>query len=262
MSGDPITKPSCRSEAERLARQFNWRLLTPAEWAEAANALDPAPTDHQAARRACLSVYSRVLFEACQDPTRWNQAYRELYDYLWPQAAARSPAHANELAQGAIVRVFEAFQASQPSQRPLSGATFLRFAQLKLREAVRECCKEPEEDHRLQRLADPSPPPDDQIIAREDHARRASWIAQAQPYAAGQVLACLRDLWRRSRRLHRQLTTVILTYMDCCTDSEIARLLGTSPVNVQPLRSRGLDHLGECLRTQLNKELGYGSQTV
>ena len=260
-----------RTEARRLIAQFNWHLLAEREWAEAARQVNPTPADERVTRRACLTVYSQCLYEACQDRARQDQAYGELYDYLWPQACAGDPELANEAAQGAIVLVFEAFCSNDPAKQPRAAATFLRFAQLKLRDALkqerrsrrkaqREVLPDYGEDRDgpedwLVQIPDTELPPHEQVLREETEAERAQWISTTVQHVARQVLACLEELWKRSR-LHHQLSTVIITFMDRVHDAEIATRLEKTPTNVQVLRSRGLDKLRQCLRIRL--ALGEG----
>lgn len=82
---------------------------------------------------------------------------------------------------------------------------------------------------------------------------RRSWSQLAIPKLIAATLQALQELWQTSR-LRRQLATIIHTYVDRVSDDEIAHRLSTTPVNVQPLRSRGLDKLAE----RLYGDLAFG----
>ena len=125
-----------RTAVRGLVARFRWGLLTESAWIAAARQINPEPEDDKAARRVCLTVYSRNLHEACQDRRRQDQAYRELFDYLYPQAYARDAGLAFEAAQEAIVLVYRSFTEPKLAkcQQP---ETFLCFAQGKLRDAFK-----------------------------------------------------------------------------------------------------------------------------
>ncbi len=264
-----------RLHVRRLKTQFGWRQMEEDAWAEAAHQINPAPIDDTAARNACLTVYSQVLFDACQDKKRQEQAYTELHNYLWPQAYARDPELAADAAQGALLRIFEAFHSPDPNHRPQSGVTFLRFTQYKLWHALRDerrqrilipgsiSLDDPVigEDGEISTLGeiipDPKPSPEGQLTQAEEAAAAAArlrWMRSAAPRLTIMVVETLVQLWRKS--LQRQLTTVILTYIDGASDDAIAARLQTTAKNVQPLRSRGLDKVHDHLQARLAFEQG------
>lgn len=250
--------------ARDLATQFNWRFLPEPAWTLAAGAVwvetqpeSPVPTAEQA-RRSCLTVYARVLHDACQDARRADQAYAELYNYLWPQAYRKEPQNANELTQDTIVLVHRSFHepALKPCREP---AAFLRFAQFKLLAAHKEMVTQLRRQHpvrSLERNLD-----DDQV--EEQHLTIANpsspastpdwaawqrlWVLDTVQRLAVQVVACCVLLWRQ--RLDRQLQAVILTYLDYSQDQDIATRLGTTVSNVPVLRSRGISKLQRCVQT-------------
>lgn len=265
-------------EARYLAAQYHWRLLSAEAWCAAAQRIDPAPADGKAVRRALYTAYGAVLHAACTDPpdvAQREQAYCELYDYLWRQAFYWDAGAACDIAQEAIVLIFRSFiepglaQCTDP-------ATFLNFAHARLCAArtkvwrerahegkhvpIAEDDGEREKGNRSAGMApvDPRPGPEETALRREAEAEREGWVKAAQPRVIAAILASLRALWRKSR-LRRQVSVVVRTFIDRALDSEIARLLGTTPENIQPLRSRGLDKLGEQLAVRLALGQGGGA---
>lgn len=257
-------------DARFLAAQYHWRLLPTEAWAAAAQQIAPAPADAKTVRRALYTAYGVVLHAACTTPAdaaQREQAYCELYDYFWRQAYYWDAEAACEIAQEAIILIFRSF--IEPDlARCTDSAAFLDFAHGKLRAARTQVWRERArsrrqvslsqldgeraEDGRTEsrELADPRPTPEEVALGRETQAERERWRQAAQPRVVTATLASLRALWRKSR-LHRQVSAVIHTFMDRAADLEIASRLGTTPVNVQPLRSRGLDKLGEQLAARL-----------
>ncbi len=305
-------------EARHLAAQFTWRLLSPEAWAAAAAQVNPQAPNAKAIRCALFAAYAPILHEACSqsaDSSRRDQAYRELYDYLWRQAYYWNAEAAPDIAQEAIILVFRSF-AEPGLARCSDPATFLDFAQARLRAARTNIWRErrregkhvsPAEDDAVHDdedraegvvLAESRPGPEEGALQEEARAEkdgalqaamqaqassasrsgkpaaarnqeldemrarrqteiqaktedeRRSWSKQAIPQLIAATLQALQELWQTGR-LHRQLTTVIYTYVDRVSDEKIALRLGTKPVNVQPLRSRGLDKLAERLYDSL-----------
>lgn len=249
--------------ARRLAQQYHWHLLAETTWVNVALTINGDPGDALSARRACLTVYSQVLFQACQDPMRHEQAYRELYDYLWPQANYKTPELANEVAQMAIELVYLSFRGPTLTKCKEPKA-FLYFAQSKLRDALGRLKHKHDQEatllhssegqtddpyDRIIQLPDLAPTPEEQVINYETSEERARWLATAVQRVALLVLNCLRQLWQH-RRLHRQLKALMITFMDRATDEEIATCLQTTRENVQVLRTR-LDKLRGCLSQQI-----------
>ncbi len=277
---------SYTSTISRLTSQYGWRMLPAVEWAAAASQLDPAPVDERAARRACLSVYARTLYEACQDPSRQEQAYRELYDYLCVQAAYRGPHLACDFAQEAIILVFRSFHEEGRAQcsRP---EAFLLFARFKLWDAIKRVRRFSDEGGRSTPMSDlmrdedeeepmsghgapPRPEPLEDLLVNERLTQARSIVR----LVALEVLDGLLVLWSKPKPPRRQLVAAILTHLDEAPDSDIARRLlafdarassfgdaAPAPTraqieNVQVLRSLGLDKLRAVLQSRLDLSSG------
>lgn len=253
-----------RTALRSLVARFRWGLLTESAWIAAARQINPEPEDVKAARRACLTVYSRTLHEACQDRKRHNQAYGELFDYLYPQAYARDANLAFEAAQDAIVLVYRSF-AEPKLKKCQQPDAFLFFAQGKLRDAFSRIWRGP---HGRTREPWPDSTGDDDDGAPYPKLRAgertplddvlqgesARWLAVAMMRVASIILECLVLLWE-TVGWRRQLAAVIITFMDRLDDATIAQALKVDRSNVQTLRLRGLACLRTCLLPRLPVEL-------
>lgn len=264
MTPDFTYQTACRS----LAARFRWGLLTESAWIAAARQVNPEPEDEKAARRACLTVYAHVLYDACQDRRRQEQAYRELYDYLYPHAFARDASLACEAAQDAIVLVFRSFAEPDLAKCRLPEA-FLFFAQGKLRDAftrlirkrrgkddtvsIEEPGDSDQEDGRYRYdFCDPRTPG-----SEIENDEREAWIKATVRVVAEAVLHCLRTLWGE-HRLRRQVETMLLTFMDRMADERIAARLRKTKGAIQLLRTHALDNLRTCLDLRL--PLSWGEE--
>ena len=257
-----------RTVLRSLAARFRWGLLTESAWIAAARQINPEPEDDKAARRACLTVYSRTLYEACQDRGRQDRAYRELYDYLYPQAHARDADLACEAAQDAIDLVYRSFAEPKLKKCKLPDA-FLFFAQGKLRDAFKRLYHARKRENQNVSLG---PPPDDDDQGDDDDwlpaltdrgtpelmrldAEREQWIKVMVHHVAERVLRCLQTLWE-VQRLRVQTRTLLLTFMDRATDEQIAIQLRRTKGAIQSLRKHALDTLRACLDMHLPLSFG------
>ncbi|MFZ1475695.1 MAG: hypothetical protein WAV74_06210 [Anaerolineae bacterium] len=250
-----------------LAARFRWGLLTESAWIEAAMLINPNPEDDKAARRACLTVYSRTLYEACQERRRQDRAYRELFDYLYPQAHARDAELACEAAQDAIVLVYRSF-AEPKLKKCQQPDAFLFFAQGKLRDAFKRLYLEWKRKNNAIPLGQSSDDddqgdghwsldpadlrtPESELLEDE----REQWIKVMVHHVAERVLRCLQTLWE-VQRLRAQTRTLLLTFMDRATDEQIAIQLRRTKGAIQSLRKHALDTLRACLDMHLPLSFG------
>jgi len=217
----------CQAAVSRLVGDFNWRLLSEEEFvARAMETLveKPTMTPHQ----ACQNVYSRVLYEACQDVRRQEQAYGELHYYLYRIACDRrsDPVVVEDATQQALLLIFEQIDTCRNPE------AFLCFARFKLLQAIK--IVETRHGRGKEILVDDFPwtplggsmPADDQIENLWD---------------------CIRLVWERHPRARNQLRTVLWKYFDELSDEEIARRLRKTPAQVHVLRSRGMKKLRQCM---------------
>lgn len=252
-----------QSSCQQLARRYEWRLLDLQTWSARAAQSNPAATDEQKIRHASLRVYAQSLHRACLDPALREQAYGELYNYLLARAYWRDPDLASDAAQEAIILVQRSFADADltPCRKP-SG--FLYFADMKVKDALKmlrrryrvkeevpesDLTGSEDESSPISRTPDSENPPLGQILEGEEE----QWRQETMRSIALEVLDCLDNMWG-SKRLHSQLTAVIVTYIDRRDDEEIAQQLETTPKNVEVLRSRGLDNVRKRLRDSLEIE--------
>ena len=242
--------------ARAWAEQHNWSLVTEQEWVKRAQAIEPTPKSEEAARKVCFTVYCEVLYYACQDSQLRQQAYRELYDYLWLLAYPRvGETLVNEAAQDAIVLVFRSFEDDIQSCR--EPRAFLNFAYWQLTAAI-STLRRPNIQEGLIKEAEQLNDKTHKINERQESVdkpllqkEREAWLEQLRCHIALKVLHCLVQLWQR-KGIRRQLTAVILAFMDYADDQTIAHYLQAASVkSIEPLRSRGLDKLQQCLQPQL-----------
>ncbi|WP_423223578.1 hypothetical protein [Candidatus Amarolinea aalborgensis] len=257
-----------RTALRSLVARFRWGLLTESAWIAAARQINPEPGDDRAARRACLTIYSRTLHEACQDRGRQDQAYRELFDYLYPQAFARDANIAFEATQDAIGLAYRSFteQKLTKCQQP---EAFLCFAQDKLRDAFKRIYQRRKRENGNVSLDSPSgdddqgdgstlPEPAHQMPGPEPpDSEREEWVAAMVYRVAERVLHCLGTLWQQ-RSLNMQVRILLLTFMDRAADAQIAAQLHKTTTAIHSLRTRALDKLRVCLNLHL--PLSWGGE--
>jgi len=214
-----------QAAVRRLMNDFSWRLLSEEEFVSrcvSTLAEKPAMKPIQ----ACQNVYSRVLYEACRDVNRQEQAYLELHYYLYRIARSRRWNVAEDATQGALLLIFEHIQACRNPE------TFLRFAQFKLLQAIKTMNRRlgREEEPLVDDL--PRPPSETQIPFDDDTEN---------------LWNCIRQIWAAHPRARNQLRAVLWKYFDELSDEEIARRINKTPAQVQVLRSRGLEKLRRCM---------------
>lgn len=245
---------------DNLKQQYGWRLLTSEEWQAKALALCADPASMDQARRTCLTVYAEVLHSACQTPELAEQAYLELYNFLWPVAWHLRNDDPNALAQDALVRVFESFQAGGPRgrERCREPKAFLAFAMWQLRAGQKTMIRQ---EARLRREApleeEDGEPSESQPnthraltqeaeILEEISRERAQHQAAIILRVAQAALGCLYTAWAKTR-LRKQIQVVVYTFFDRLGDLDLAAQLQTTKNHIQVLRNRGLDKLDTCL---------------
>lgn len=179
-----------------------------------------------------MLAYSKELHRACSGTNgagAQNIGYSELFRYLYGVARWRYRDASDDVAQGAVVRVFDAFtQCREPG-------AFLAFGLQHLLSAARTA--------RRQRERGPaSLEPEGEV----DAADRGS----GDPAAAA-ITRELRDRFerlveefqRRHPRARRQLTALRLKYIDELDDAAICQRLGVPARTLYVLRSRAASKL-------------------
>ena len=248
---------------ENLNQQYGWRLLTSGDWQAQAYAMCADPASLEQARRVCLAVYAEVLHTACQRPELAEQAYLELYNYLWPVAWHLRNDDPNVLAQEALVRVFESFQTgSTHGQRCREPKAFLAFAIWQLRAGQKSMLRQ-EAHLRRESPLDEENSEHDELrpstrraliqeaeILEEISQERAQHAAAMILRVAQAALGCLYMAWSKTR-LRRQIQVVVYTFFDRLSDPDLAAQFQTTKNHIQVLRNRGLDKMDMCLAENL-----------
>jgi len=225
MNSDRNAFAACQAAARRLIADLDWRLLAEAEFtARAAATLAERP--EMTPLQACQHVYAATLYAACQDGRRQEQAYAELYDYLYRIACHRRPELAEDASQEAIELIFRQIHTCREP------GAFLCFAWYKLLQAIQRLSP-----HRWQRE---EPWPDDDLpwhppdeSASDDRTER--------------LWDCVREIWERHPRARDQLRTVLWKHFDGLSIEEIAGRLQKTPDQVYVLGSRGIAKLRQCM---------------
>jgi RNA polymerase sigma factor (sigma-70 family) len=219
---------------DRLAATWGWQLLGREAWARRAADLvgSGAAADLE---RAAMLVYSQALYSACsgsEGRQRQDQAYGELFRYLYAGARRRYAAIAEDITQRASERVFALFA------RCRTPGAFLAFAFQQLLDSARAVRRQSDiggsapgsavEPAELDRLPDRQPDMAAQMIAAEQRARFEQLSA---------------EFLRKYPRAGRQIAALRLKYIDGLDDAAICRLLDTSIGSIYTLRARAVEKL-------------------
>jgi RNA polymerase sigma factor (sigma-70 family) len=219
---------------DRLVATWGWQLLGREAWARRAADLvgSGAAADLE---RAAMLVYSQALYSACsgsEGRQRQDQAYGELFRYLYAGARRRYPVIAEDITQRASERVFALFT------RCRTPGAFLAFAFQQLLDSARAVRRQSDiggSAHdsavgpaELDRLPDRQPDMAAQMIAAELRARFEQLSA---------------EFLRKHPRAGRQIAALRLKYIDGLDDDAICRLLDTSIGSIYTLRARAIEKL-------------------
>jgi RNA polymerase sigma factor (sigma-70 family) len=219
---------------DRLAATWGWRLLGREAWARQAADLvgSGAAADPT---RAAMVVYSQALYSACsgsEGRQRQDQAYGELFRYLYNGVRRRYPEIAEDITQRASERVFALFA------RCRTPGAFLAFAFQQLLDSARAVRRQSDMAGSAQAsalgaaalgsLPDRAPDMAAQMIAVELRARFEQLSA---------------EFLRKHPRAGRQIAALRLKYIDGLDDDAISRLLGKSIGSIYTLRARAVEKL-------------------
>jgi len=225
---------ACLAVVDRLAATWGWHLLGREAWARQAADLLRAGAAAEPGRAALLA-YSQALHSACsgsEGRQRQNQAYGELFRYLYAGAHRRYPEIAEDATQRASERVFALFA------RCRTPGAFLAFAFQQLMDSARVVRQQgrlagmaPESAFgpgALHNLPDAAPDMATQMIVAELRARFENLSI---------------EFLRKHPRASQQLAALRLKYIDGLDDAAIGRLLGKSIGSVYTLRARAIEKL-------------------
>jgi DNA-directed RNA polymerase specialized sigma24 family protein len=213
----------CRAAVRQLIDRFDWRLLPEEEFvAGCVRTLTEKPA--MIPKQACLNVYSRELYDACQDVCRQEQAYQGLHDYLYRTACYRRPEVAEDAVQEALRLIFEQIDTCR------NPGAFLCFARFKLLQAIKIVDRPLGVEPPYPPLPEPSP--EDLMLSDVEMK---------------DLFDCMRQVWETHPRASNQLRAVLWKYIDELSDEEIAERLKKTPAQVHVLRSRGMKKLRQCM---------------
>jgi RNA polymerase sigma factor (sigma-70 family) len=225
---------ACLAVVDRLAASWGWQLLVREAWARQALELVQAGAAADPSRAAMLA-YSRALHSACsgsEGRQRQNQAYGELFHYLYDGARRRYPEIAEDATQRASERVFAQFA------RCHTPGAFLAFAFQQLLDSARVVRRQSSREDSvraavagsgdLDSLPDQAPDLTAQLIAAELRARFEDLSIK---------------FLRKHPRAGQQIAALRLKYIDGLDEAAIGRALGKSIGSVYTLRARAVEKL-------------------
>jgi RNA polymerase sigma factor (sigma-70 family) len=217
---------ACQAAVDRLVNKWGWQLLDRAAWAQQSAELVSAGLSADADRAAMLA-YCQALHAACsgdEGSLRQNQAYDELFRYLFAGARRRDPQLAEDIAQRAIERVFARFAHCR------APGAFLAFAFQQLMDSARVLRQQNRVHDSASLVEQPDRHPDAiaHVIA-EELSERFEELS--------------REFLRRHPRARQQLAALRLKYIDGLDDAVIGRLLGKPPGSIYTLRARAVEKL-------------------
>jgi RNA polymerase sigma factor (sigma-70 family) len=229
----------CRAEVERLKVQYDWRLLSPEDWAR--RVFERVIAGSLAGLRpVAMHVYSQALHAACsgaEGGRRQNHGYEELFRYLYAMAHRRHRDIAEDATQRAIEQVFALFS------RCRAPGTFLAFGLQQLQSSISTIRRQERRFGAEQALG---------TIERRTELAEAPDQRQAD-LAASIISDELRtrfeqlsvEFLREHPRAAQQLDALRLKYIDGLDEQAISRLLGKPTSSVYVLRSRAIEKLRE-----------------
>lgn len=238
-----------RAIVRTLIEKHHWTLHTEHDLVETALAASQPPTAPDDAEQLIKGQYNVALFDACrqtEDQKRCEQAYTELFRYLYRAAYNRWPDLAEDVTQQALLLIH------QHIARCTNPAAFRSFALFQLLRAYKE----------LVRRRHDGLPLDDLAQSAADDGREA---LDTQLLDNEQVQVLMEAIERLPDR--RQRDVVLLKYFEGLSDAEIHERLNITVGHIRVLRNRALNLLRSdtLLRayyrstgdqTQWQKELG------
>lgn len=226
-TADVTSRPACQHVVRALIEKYDWALLGEDELVALVMGSTLPEASAAELEKLARQHYQIVLHQACQqaeDPDRREQGYRELFRYLYRAAYNRWPELAEEVAQQALVLVYEQID------RCRHPGAFLTFAFYKLLEAFK----------REKRLINQVPSLEE---IGQGNAKRLSTAFQSRLDREERLQAlvgAIRDLPDR-----RQQQAILLKFFGGLSDEVIGERLGVTLNNVRVLRHRGIQQLRE-----------------
>ena len=227
---------ACLVVVDRLAATWGWQLLGREAWA--GQSVDLLRTGAAAdPSRAAMLVYSQALYSACsgsEGRQRQNQAYGELFRYLFDGARRRYPDIAEDATQRASEHVFALFG------RCRTPGAFLAFAFQQLLDAARVVRRQSDMGG-IARAPGSAAGPSDLDSLPDRAPDMATQMITAELRARFEHLSS--EFLRKHPRSGQQIAALRLKYIYGFDDAAISRLLGTSIGSVYTLRARAVEKL-------------------
>lgn len=230
----------CTEAVRLLMNRYGWQLLDLDVFAERTvhhinTGFASEPT------RAAIYTYTQTLYTACsgtEGEVRQNEAYSELFRYLYDIARRRYPDVYEEAAQLAIERTFMMFERCQ---KP---GAFLAFAIQRLMDSARA----------LRRQENTAPQSLDAPIGNDGDTLGEMLTDERQPEPVIRVLTAelrvrfehlVTSFLQKHPRAVQQIAALRLKYLEDLDDVAISQQLGKSVANVYLLRHRAIEKLRE-----------------
>lgn len=214
---------SCQRAVHALVSRYGWTLLSERELVELTLAA-AAGARLEKLEPFVTTQYTIALCEACRqeiDLARRERAYADLFRYLYRIAFNRWPDSAEDIAQRALVLVYEQIERCE------NPAAFLAFAAFKLRHAAQQELRQATHE-----LAGPGDMAEDPAMPALDES---AVLADEQRRALLDALGRLPDDRRRA--------VLVLRFFHELSDDEIGRRLSVTPNYVRVLRFDALRRL-------------------
>jgi len=219
---------TCRATVCDMMVKYGWGLVSEGDLVDRVLRLVLESDTRSKLRTLVLQEYTLILYDACRqnsDDQRKEQAFAELYRFIYRTAIRKWPDMAEDLAQQALLLVYEQIENCR------SPGAFLKFALFKLRQAETQHTRVLEKT-RIEKQGDQdwqgyveryTPSPHWQTTQREQLQILLEAISQ------------IPDTRKRE--------AIVLKYFMGLSDQEIAARMGITTNNVRVLRNRGIGRL-------------------
>jgi RNA polymerase sigma factor (sigma-70 family) len=214
-----------RAIARKLIEKHHWTLQTEHDLVEMALGASQPPNAPTDAEQHIKGQYNIVLFDACRqthDQKRCEQAYTELFHYLYRAAYNRWPDLAEDVTQQALLLVHEHIA------RCANPAAFRSFALFQLLRAYKELIRRRRDSLPLDDLVEST-------VEGDAEALDTPLLEIEQFQMLMDAIGRLPD--------RRQRDVVLLKYFEGLSDAEIHERLNITVGHIRVLRNRALNML-------------------
>jgi RNA polymerase sigma factor (sigma-70 family) len=235
---EPVSRLACQDAIKNLSAEYGWSLPLDdlVERVLQAARLEATPINLDQLIRL---QYKLALYEACRqtvDLDRRQRAWSDLHRYLYRAAYNHWPDLAEQVAQQALILIYEKLDTCR------NPAAILAFAMGYVRWAFRMVRSENE-----------------QMLSLDAFVQRELDLALPDTSAALFSPECLHLLLNALNRMpEQQHQVIVLKYFKHLSDKTISERTGLSISNIRVMRNRGLKRLGKnrqlresCVETQI-----------